>query len=80
MGGIRVIMDYQDMSVIPALAGGGASPLVSRQKFAEMVGLPVGVIIGWCNKGLLPCTSIGRYSLINVAAIQRSCAEKEFSA
>lgn len=56
-----------------------ASPLVSRERFADMVGLPVGVIVGFINKGYLPTVSIGKYSLINVAAIQRSCSEKEFA-
>lgn len=55
------------------------SPLVSRERFAEMVGLPIGVIIGWCNKGILPTCTLGRYSLINVASLQKSCIEKDFS-
>ncbi|MBW9333850.1 hypothetical protein FEE59_10065 [Herbaspirillum sp. RU 5E] len=54
-------------------------PLVTRERFAEMVGLPVGVIVGFINKGYLPTVSIGKYSLVNVAAIQRRCAEKEFA-
>ncbi|WP_112068109.1 hypothetical protein [Herbaspirillum rubrisubalbicans] len=55
------------------------SPVVSRERFAEMVGLPLGVVVGFINKGYLPTVSIGKYSLVNVAAIQRSCSEKEFS-
>jgi len=55
-----------------------ASPVVSRERFAEMVGLPLGVVVGFINKGYLPTVSIGKYSLVNVAAIQRSCSEKEF--
>ncbi len=55
------------------------SPLVSRERFAEMVGLPLGVIVGFINKGYLPTVSIGKYSLVNLAAIQRSCSEKEFA-
>lgn len=56
-----------------------AVPLVTRERFAEMVGLPLGVITGWCNKGLVPCVSIGKYSLINVALLASRCAAKEFS-
>lgn len=55
------------------------SPLVTRERFAEMVGLPLGVITGWCNKGLVPCFSIGKYSLINVALLGNRCIAKEFS-
>lgn len=54
------------------------TPLVTRERFAEMCGLPVGVIIGWCNKGLVPCMSIGKYSLINIALLQDRCLDKEF--
>jgi hypothetical protein len=56
-----------------------SSPLVTRERFSEMVGLPLGVITGWCNKGLVPCVSIGKYSLINVALLGNRCIAKEFS-
>lgn len=56
-----------------------AAPLVSREKFSQMCGLPLGVVVGFINKGYLPTVSIGKYSLINVAALQRSCFEKEFT-
>lgn len=56
-----------------------ASPLVSRERFAEMCGLPLGVIVGWCNKGLVPCVSVGKYSLINVALLQNRCLAQEFA-
>lgn len=55
------------------------SPLVSRERAAEMIGLPVGVIVGWCNKGLVPTLQIGKYSLINVELLRKRCLEKEFS-
>jgi hypothetical protein len=56
-----------------------ASPLVTRERFAELVGLPVGVVTGWCNKGLVPCVSVGKYSLINVALLQNRCLAQEFA-
>lgn len=71
-------MDASKAIVTPSLSN-YSPPLVSRERFAEMVGLPVGVIVGFVNKGYLPTVSIGKYSLINVAALQRSCVEKEFS-
>lgn len=55
------------------------SPLVTRERFAEMCGLPIGVIIGWCNKGLVPCVAVGKYSLINLALLQSQCLAKEFA-
>jgi hypothetical protein len=58
-----------------ALASG---PVVSRERFAEMIGLPVGVIVGWCNKGLVPTVALGKYSLVNLAALHKSCVSAEF--
>lgn len=55
-----------------------ASPLVTRERFAELIGLPVGVVVGWCNKGLVPCVSVGKYSLINIALLQNRCLAQEF--
>jgi len=57
----------------------GGSPFVSRERFAAQVGVPVGVVIGWCNKGLVPTISIGKYSLINISLLQKKCIEREFS-
>lgn len=71
-------MDASKAVVTPSLPN-FATPLVSRERFAELSGLPIGVIVGFINKGYLPTVSIGKYSLINVAALQRSCVEKEFS-
>lgn len=58
--------------------GNFAGPLCSRERFAEMCGLPVGVIIGWCNKGLVPCLSVGKYSLVNLELLRKRCLEREF--
>ncbi|MBT2868487.1 hypothetical protein JQK19_14685 [Chromobacterium violaceum] len=54
-------------------------PLVTRERFADLVGLPVGVVIGFVNKGYLPVVSVGRYSLINLELLRKRCLEKEFS-
>jgi len=54
-------------------------PLVTRERFAELVGLPVGVIVGFVNKGYLPVMSVGKYSLVNVELLRKRCLEKEFT-
>lgn len=56
-----------------------SAPVVTRERFAEQLGLPVGVIIGWCNKGLVPTLQVGKYSLINIELLRKRCLEKEFS-
>lgn len=55
------------------------TPLVTRERFAEMVGLPVGVIVGWCNKGLIPTMTIGKYNLVSVELLRKRCLEREFA-
>jgi hypothetical protein len=53
-------------------------PVVSRERFAELTGLPIGVIIGFANRGYLPTISIGKYSLINVELLRKRCLDLEF--
>lgn len=53
------------------------TPLVSRERFAEMIGFPVGVIEGWINKGYLPTVPVGKYSLINLELVRKNCLENE---
>lgn len=54
------------------------SPLVTRERFAELVGLPIGVITGFVNKGYIPTVPIGKYSLINLELLRKHCLEREF--
>ncbi|MES2832482.1 MAG: hypothetical protein V4695_10865 [Pseudomonadota bacterium] len=53
-------------------------PLMSREAFAFAIGIPVGVVIGWCDRGYIPTIPIGKYSLINVELMRKQCMEKEF--
>ena len=59
-------------------AGAVIPPVVTRERFAALVGVDLGVVTGWCNKGYLPCVSLGKYSLVNVALLQKRALEKEF--
>lgn len=71
-------MDFQ-AHVVTTPSAHYAPPLVTRERFAEMVGLPIGVIIGWCNKGLIPTISIGKYSLVSLELLRKRCLEKDFA-
>jgi hypothetical protein len=76
--------DFTKLSPLAALAlqqqsGPQGSPVVSRERFADMIGLPIGVVVGWCNKGLIPCVTVGKYSLINVELLRKQCLSKEFA-
>ena len=57
------------------------SPLVSREVWARMCGLPVGVVTAQAERGLLPQVRIGKRTLINVEALRLKAAERgaEFS-
>lgn len=60
---------------LPGLSVG----LMTLEKFAEAVGLPPGVVLGHLNRGILPTVTLGRRRLINVVALQRELARKEFA-
>jgi hypothetical protein len=49
-----------------------ASPVLSRVRFSEIVG----VVTGWCNKGLIETFKIGKHSLINMEALRRQCGQR----
>lgn len=54
-------------------------PFVSRERFAELTGVPKGVVVGFINRGYLPTISIGKYSFVNLELIRKRCLEKEFT-
>ena len=66
-----------EMGVAERLEGAmvGVAPFVSRERFAQLVGLPVGVIVGMINKGYLPTVDVGRYSCVNVALLMKRCGD-----
>ncbi|WP_354684012.1 hypothetical protein [Cupriavidus necator] len=61
------------------LLGAAHSPLVTRERFAELVGLPLGVIESQCDKGYWPTYRVGKYSLINLALLQSQLLGREFT-
>ena len=64
---------------VPQLASQAVPPVVTRERFADLLGLPPGVIVGWINKGMLPTVTIGKYSLVNVELLRKTCLEREFT-
>lgn len=44
-------------------------PVVDRHRFAEMVGVSVGVVEGWINRGQIPVRRIGRRVLVDLVAL-----------
>lgn len=58
-----------------------ASPLVTRERWAEMLGVPVGVIVAQADRGYWPQVTIGKRVFINVEVVRLKAAERaqEFS-
>ena len=70
---LSLIMNDSTKPVLPLLPN-LSHPVVSR----ELTGLPIGVIIGFANRGYLPTISIGKYSLTNVELLRKRCLDLEF--
>jgi len=71
-------LDASSKIVIHSNLPGYAPPIVTRERFAEMLGLPIGVVIGFINKGYLPTVTMGKYSLINLELIRKTCLDREY--
>ena len=63
----------------PSLVQAINLPVLSRARFAELIGVDEGVVLGWVNKGYLSTVKLGKYSLINLEALRQSCADKVLS-
>ena len=51
-------------------------PVISCSRFAEMIGIEEGVVRGWIGKGYIPTYSVGKYTLINLALLNRMALDK----
>lgn len=60
---------------LPALALLSAVPVMTKERFAELVGVEVGVVRGMLDRGYLPAVKLGRHRLVNVALLQKQCLE-----
>lgn len=49
--------------------------LVSIKKLSKMTGISEGVIRGWCDRGYLKTTKIGKHLLIDVLELQQRCKQ-----
>jgi hypothetical protein len=53
------------------------APLVSREMWAQMIGLPPGVVIAQCERGMWGAPiRIGKRVFVNVEAIRLQCAAR----
>ncbi|BBL72791.1 hypothetical protein [Methylogaea oryzae] len=52
-------------------------PIMSRERFAELTGLSIGVIDGWTERNYLPTVLIGKHRLVNLVLLHKQCLEAE---
>lgn len=56
---------FMSVATVPAV------PVMERERFAALVGIDVGVVNGWIERGYVPTVKIGRHRLVNLAALTR---------
>jgi predicted DNA-binding transcriptional regulator AlpA len=54
------------------------TPILSRESFAQQVGLTAPTVYSMCDRGYLPTVHFGRRVFINLEVLRRQCSEKAF--
>lgn len=54
-------------------------PYMSKQRFADLVGVEFGVVDAWVDRGYLPSRVIGKHRLINVAVLWKQAFDAQYS-
>src|SRR5690606_40716640 len=62
-----------ERSGTPPFALLSAVPVMTKERFAELVGVEVGVVRGMLDRSHLPSVKIGRHRFVNVAALHWRC-------
>jgi len=69
--------DSPGQELAPSLPFQVVVPFMTRQRYAELTGVSVGIVDAWVDRGYLPSTVIGKHRLVNVAALWRRAFEDE---
>ena len=51
-------------------------PILSREAFAQQVGLTAPTVYSMCDRGYLPIVHFGRRVFVNLEVLRRQCADK----
>lgn len=54
-------------------------PLLTRERWADLVGLSHATVYSMCDRGYLPTIHFGRRVFINLEALRSMCADKVLS-
>ena len=71
-----VIMGSLELATSVSVGDGFGSPLVTRERWAQMLGLPVGVVVAQADRGYWPQITVGKRVFINVEAVRVKAAER----
>ena len=52
-------------------------PVMTRERFAALVGVEEGVVRGWIDKGYLPTLKVGKHRLVNLSRLHLDALETE---
>ncbi|MFM0260908.1 hypothetical protein [Paraburkholderia sediminicola] len=55
-------------------------PVLTREKFAELTGLPLAVLVAQCERGYWPTVRVGKRVLVNVELVRKQALDREFKA
>jgi hypothetical protein len=48
-------------------------PVMHKERFAEWVGVSVGVVEGWSDRGYIPTVKIGKHVMVNLVLLTQDC-------
>jgi hypothetical protein len=51
-------------------------PLMTRQRYSEISGIPLGVLLAQCERGMWPQVTIGKRCYLNIEALRLAAAAK----
>jgi hypothetical protein len=60
----------------PPLSINVLPPLLTREKWAEQIGLPATIVIAQCERGYWPQVTVGKRVFLNVEAVRIAAAKK----
>jgi hypothetical protein len=63
-------------AVFSGEASQGFPPLMTREAFAQAIGLPLGVLTAQAERGYWPQITVGKRVFINVEAVRLKAAER----
>lgn len=71
-----VIMSNLELAASVSIGERGTSPLVTRERWAQMLGLPVGVVVAQADRGYWPQITVGKRVFINVEVVRLKAAAR----